>query len=182
MAEKLTVQSPEQGFDKIDVKIEAPAEATDTSPERQAEHLEAARAAVQEIAPPKERLALPVDDKPQDNQPLYIDKAVKKLQMKQSMKQVRRELSVPERVLSKVVHQPFVKAVSEASAKTISRPSGLLGGGFFAFVGSLAYLYFTSHIGMPYNYLLFILFFAGGFILGLTLELALHFVRPRHTD
>ncbi|HET7319998.1 MAG TPA: hypothetical protein VFI84_00250 [Candidatus Saccharimonadales bacterium] len=182
MSEELNVKSPEQGFDKIEVKQTASAETANVSPEQQAEQLESARAALQELAPPKERLALPIDDKPQDNQPLYIDKTVKKMQMKQSMKQVRRELSLPERALSKLVHQPVVKAVSDVSAKTVSRPSGLLGGGFFAFVGSLAYLYFTTHIGMPYNYLLLLLFFAGGFALGLALELALHFMRPHQSE
>ena len=180
MSEQLNVQSPEQGFDKIEVKNQAPAETASVSPEQQAEQLETARAALQEIAPPKERLALPVDDKPQDNQPLYIDRTVKKIQFKQSMKQVRRELSVPEKVLSTFAHQPIIKAVSEASAKTVSRPSGLLGGGFFAFVGSLAYLYFTKHIGLTYNYLLLIVFFGGGFALGIVLELVSHLLRPHH--
>jgi hypothetical protein len=74
-------------------------------------------------------------------------------------------------VLSKVIHQPVVRAVSEVAAKTISRPSGLLGGGIVAFLGSAGYLYFTKYIGLPYNYFIFTLLFLGGFVVGLSLEL-----------
>ena len=154
-------------------------ESADASPEQKAEQLDTIRQALQEIAPPKERLALPVDDKPQDNQPLYIDRTVKALRLKESLKEVRRSLSAPDRALSKVIHQPAVKAVSEVSGKTLARPSGLLGGGLLAFTGSLAYLVLTKYVGMPYNYLFSTMFFVGGFILGIALEFALKLSRGR---
>jgi hypothetical protein len=74
-------------------------------------------------------------------------------------------------VLSRVVHQPVVRAVSEAAGKTVSRPSGMLGGGLVAFIGSLGYLYLTKHIGFEYNFTVFLVLFAGGFVLGVVLEL-----------
>jgi hypothetical protein len=87
------------------------------------------------------------------------------------LSQVQRRLSPRSRTLSKVIHQPAVRIVSEAAAATISRPSGLLGGGLVAFIGSLGYLYLTKHVGMTYNYFVFTLLFVGGFALGLVLEL-----------
>lgn len=181
MSEQFPVQSPEQAVGAVESQgPEQTYEAAPVSPEQQAEQLESARSAAYEAAAPTERLALPIDDKPADNQPLYIDRVVKKLKLKQSMGQVRSQLSPASRALSRVIHQPVVRAVSEAGARTISRPSGLLGGGVMAFAGSLAYLYLAKHIGFSYNYLLFTLFFAGGFLLGLLFELFLYVVRPKH--
>jgi hypothetical protein len=103
-------------------------------------------------------------------QPLTINRELKSITLRRELQQVQRKLPAPQRVLSRVIHQPVVRAVSEATAKTISRPSGLLGGGFVAFLGSSAYLYFTKHIGVQYNYLVFALLFVGGFVVGLILE------------
>ena len=180
MSETAPTLSPEKAPDFSQLKgPEHYAEQAATAPEQQVEHLESARRAVQELAPAKEHLALPVDDKPEDNRPLFIDRTVKNLQLKQTMKQVRSQLPRTSRALSKVVHQPLVKAVSDTGAKTVTRPSGLLGGGFFAFIGSLAYLFMASHVGFRYNYTVFLLFFLGGFVLGLLLELVVRLVRPR---
>jgi hypothetical protein len=87
-----------------------------------------------------------------------------------------------ERGLSKLIHQPAVRAVSEVGAKTVSRPSGLLGGGLLAFLGSSTYLFMTKYIGFRYNYLVFLLLFVGGFVLGLVLELLVRLVRPRPAE
>jgi len=183
MTEHLHVQSPEQQPETVEVHTvhhEAPDQAM---VEKQTEQMqESARAVIHETTGNVAPLALPVDDNPQDNQPLYIDKTVKKLRMKQSLSQVQRELTPMERSLSKLIHQPAVRAVSELSAKTISRPSGLLGGGLFAFLGSSAYLFMAKFIGFRYNYLVFLLLFVGGFVLGLVLELLLRLVRPRPAE
>ncbi len=85
--------------------------------------------------------------------------------------QVQRKLPARQRQLSKVIHQPVVRMVSESAASTITRPSGLLGGGLVALIGTSGYLYMAKHIGFNYNYLVFILLFVGGFGLGLALEL-----------
>jgi hypothetical protein len=90
------------------------------------------------------------------------------------LKRIRQNLSAPERNLSKFVHLPVVRAVSDAAAGTVSRPSGLLGGGLVALLGTSIYLYLAKHIGFSYNYALFLALFAGGFVFGLILELAVY--------
>lgn len=90
---------------------------------------------------------------------------------KRQLAQVQRKLPARDRQLSKLIHQPVVRLVSESAAATVTRPSGLLGGGLVAFLGSTGYLVFTKHIGLSYNYFVFILLFVGGFALGLVLEL-----------
>ena len=183
MSEHLAVKSPEQGAEAVEVRTVNHETLDPAAVEKQAESMrEEARAAIQETASNLQPLALPVDDNPQDNQPLYIDKTVKKLRMKQSLSQVQRELTPLERSLSKLVHQQVIRAVSEASAKTVSRPSGLLGGGLLAFLGSSAYLFMAKYIGFRYNYLVFVLLFVGGFLVGLLLEAAVRLLRPRSAE
>jgi hypothetical protein len=102
--------------------------------------------------------------------PAMITSADKKLAASQQISRARRSLSSPSRSFSKLIHQPAIRAVSESAAGTVSRPSGLLGGGLVAFLGSSAYLYWAKHIGIRYNYFIWLLFFVGGFAVGLLLE------------
>ena len=103
----------------------------------------------------------------------YASAELKAMAKRRILKETRRQMSAPSRALSKVVHQPVVEKASEIGA-SVARPSGVLGGGIFALVGSSLLLYITKHNGYRYNYLMFILLFVGGFILGMIVELLLH--------
>jgi hypothetical protein len=103
--------------------------------------------------------------------PLHINRELRNITLNRELTAIRRRLSAPQRTLSKVIHQPVISAVSEPLGKTVSRPSGLLGGGLAAFTGTSAYLYVTRHNGGNYSYFVFLGLFAGGFALGLILEL-----------
>jgi hypothetical protein len=109
--------------------------------------------------------------------PIGIDKAVKLQALNRTLKNLRQHLSPSERSLSRVVHQPVVDAASELGSKTVARPSGILGGGICAFVGSLLFLYLAKHNGFRYNYLLFLIFFVGGFAVGLVIEILFSLLR-----
>ena len=104
------------------------------------------------------------------------NKFLQKVSLKRELDSIRRKESVPERALSRIVHQPAVRAVSEAAGKTISRPSGLLGGGIVAFLGSSAYLYLAYHIGFTYRPTVFTVMLVAGFIVGLILEFFIRLV------
>ena len=108
-----------------------------------------------------------------------INKELKSLKYTRTLQSVRKDLKPYERVLSKVIHNPAIDAVSQAAEKTVARPSGLLFGGIFAFVGSSAFLWISKHYGYEYNFLLFLLFFLGGFGVGLVLELLMRVLRRR---
>lgn len=112
----------------------------------------------------------------------HINANLKKITLQRELTQIRRHLSKPEQTLSKIIHQPVVRAISEASGKTVSRPSGLLGGGIMAFIGSTGYLLLAKNLGFNrYNYGAFIILFVGGFALGLALELIVwSAMRSRH--
>lgn len=167
--------SPERQAKSPEVTAERP-KAAEFSQAEQAEQIERAQAAVAAEASHSEQPTVPqlpvTDDRPQ-----LIDNAVKMFRMRRNLSHVQNKLKPAEKRLSKVVHQPLVRLVSESAAKTISRPSGMLGGGIVAFVGSLLYLYLAHHIGFTYNYLLFLGFFVGGFIVGVALEYVAYGVR-----
>lgn len=103
--------------------------------------------------------------------PALINRELKSITLQRELQAIRRKLPAPERVLSRVIHQPIVRVISEAAGKTVSRPSGLLGGGLVALLGTTSYLYFAKHMGFKYNYFVFLALFAGGFVVGLVLEL-----------
>lgn len=107
---------------------------------------------------------------------LNVNRELRQITLRRELQHIRRKLPAPQRALSKVVHQPVVRATSEFAGKTVSRPSGLLGGGIVALIGTTTYLYLAKHIGFEYNYGVFILLFVGGFALGLLLELAVYLV------
>jgi len=96
---------------------------------------------------------------------------LKKQKYSRTLQSIRKDLSVPERAFSKVVHNKVVDSLSAGAEKTVARPSALLAGSVCAFIGSSVFLYIAKHYGYEYNFLLFVIFFASGFVLGLFVEL-----------
>ena len=89
---------------------------------------------------------------------------------KRTLSKVQKQLSPADRAASKFIHQPVVEAVSNVAGESIARPTGLLTGGLFSIVSSLAILYICRHYGYEYNFLIGLVFFVGGFVLGVVLE------------
>lgn len=116
------------------------------------------------------------------NHPMQINRELKSITLKRELNQVQRKLPARKRALSKVIHQPTVRAISESAGKTVSRPSGLLGGGLVAFLGTSSYLYLAKHLGFEYNSFVFLALFAGGFVFGLALELVVHMATLKHRE
>lgn len=144
---------------------------------------EAARAEISEQAAETDPMAKIEEQEAQAAEtarPSHVNSELKSITLRRELQQIRRKLPAGDRALSKVVHQPVVRVVSEAASASISRPSGLLGGGLMAFVGSLGYLYITKHVGMQYNYFVFTLLFILGFAVGLVLELLVWGLTSRH--
>jgi len=162
-------------------KIEALPTAEQAEPLRTGEadpmqQLEAARDTIEQEQPaneqddPLQRLQA-AEKAAEPAAPTFVNADLKKVTLRREIQAIRRKLPVTQRALSRVVHQPVVRVLSEVTGKTASRPSGLLGGGLVAFLGSAIYLYMTKHVGFSYNYFVFLLLFVGGFGIGLALEL-----------
>ena len=101
----------------------------------------------------------------------YVSRELKQMGFRRSLTNARLHMRAPSRAFSKAIHQPVVEKISDLAAPTIARPSGILGGGIFALLGSGILLYITKHYGYRYNYLVFIVLFIGGFIAGMIVEL-----------
>lgn len=99
-----------------------------------------------------------------------IDSELRSVTKNRELKHIQRHEQPVERAFSKLIHQPAVRVVSEAASNTVSRPSGLLGGGIAALIGTTIYLITAKHIGFGYNYTVFLALFALGFIAGLAVE------------
>lgn len=83
---------------------------------------------------------------------------------------IRRNLTPSEKSFSKVMHNPIVNTVTEATAKTLARPYAILSGGIVACTGSAIYMYYTRHLGYRYNFFVPVLLFFAGLIAGIAVE------------
>ncbi len=164
-----TKTAPEIDYGSLEKSNERPEEQNESRQESAAIDIEEARRQAYSQQP--EVPALPLDDTADGDKPQYIDRAMRALSLRNELNQIRQRLPASQRLLSKTIHQPIVRKASDASAKTITRPYGLLGGGIFAFLGSLAYLIFAKYIGIKYNYLIFILLFVAGYLLASIIEI-----------
>lgn len=111
--------------------------------------------------------------------PLLVNKALKEMAYNRALTRARKRLSVPSRAFSKVVHAKAIEKPSEAIGKTIARPSGMLGGAFFALVGSSVLLWISRHYGYEYNYLEDVLLFGIGMGVGIAIEGIIRLIRQR---
>jgi hypothetical protein len=129
----------------------------------------------------KQKLKESVNESRDDHAPAvsYAGRAkrVKKEAFDAEIKQVREHLSKRDRALSRAIHAEPVRVASEIGEKTIARPQALLYGGIFAALSSAALYVTAKYIGFSYNYLLSFLFFAGGYCLGLLVELLVRLLR-----
>lgn len=163
-------------------ELELPAHAT---PENKMEHpvelsAEKARKAVAETTQvetqtnPLDRLRDEEKEAEEVSPTINVYKELPKITLRHELNKIRHKLPAADRALSKVIHQPVVRITSEYVGKTVSRPSGLLGGGLVALVGTSVYLYLANHIGFTYNYGVFLVLFFGGFALGLLIEFVVY--------
>ena len=154
------------------VEAASPAELAQAKAEQQSNKVEAAAAIAEEASSinPVEAYQAAEAAKAEPASTL-VSTETRKADKNRQIVRIQRQLKPTDRVLSKAIHQPVIRAVSEATASTLARPSGLLGGGLVALLGSASYLYYAKHVGLPYNYLIFTLLFVGGFGFGLLIEL-----------
>lgn len=136
-----------------------------------AEKLDELRHEVHAEAKTKDELLSRRDEKEPEVSTGLINHELKDMAYKRTLTRVQKDLSMPERAFSKLVHSPALEAASDLGAKTVARSSGLLAGGVFAFLGSSSFLWISKHYGYEYNFLIFLFFFVGGFFIGLLLEL-----------
>jgi hypothetical protein len=184
MAEKLKIKAEQHEILEAPKTPERLPDAEHAEPLRSGEKdpteaLKEARETISEIDQPENNPLESLKKEQQPDKPLgsqTINSELKKITLNRELNNIRRKLPTSQRILSKFAHQPAVSAVSEVTGKTLSRPSGLLGGGILAFVGSSSYLYLAKHLGFDYNYFVFFALFIAGFLVGVSIELLVSLV------
>ena len=141
------------------------AERSTPSVERAAQKVEQLAVSGRELSPAEK-----ADHKPH---PVLVNKQLKDMAYSRAMTRVRKNLSLPSRAFSRVVHSKALERPSELIGNTVARPSAMLGGAFFAAVGTSILLWTTRHYGYEYNYLAVVLLFGLGLAIGLLIEAAL---------
>jgi tetrahydromethanopterin S-methyltransferase subunit G len=167
-----TPKTPESDYENSEKKELEP-NTTEQQTNLQAEKLpsiEEARSLINNQSVEKPAVAVEQAPAAEATSPGFVPKSLKDMAEKRTLKQVRKNLPRSQRAFSHLVNQPVVDSVSEFSGKTIGRPSGLLAGSILAFIGSSIFLYIDKHYGYNYNFLLWALFFVGGFVIGLIFE------------
>jgi hypothetical protein len=165
----------ERGPESIDLSLETERnrerlEEKGKRAEAESPDVEKLQAAVEQKAVSGQEVTIGEREQPQGHQ-YGVHKELKTDAYQRSLKRIRSRLSAPERAFSRMVHQPAVEAVSNALARTVARPSGVLGAGIFALVGSSLLLYIARTYGFTYNYFAFFALLAAGYLLGLFIEL-----------
>lgn len=170
-------QSPEQSSPRHENKHERhekqPEHSEKLSDKERQEQLSALRNEVSRESQAQKETA-PSSSSERDHTPQGpINKELKNMMRIRTLTRIRKELSAPNKTLSKVIHSKPVEKVSEVCERTVARPIGLIGGSLIALAGSLAVFYMAKHYGFRYNLLFFFMLFVGGYILTTIVELIL---------
>lgn len=154
-------------------------EHTDTKPEKSVED---ARRKLEQIShsqethnPAHAELSSRAAEK--SHHPVIANKQLKDITYARSLLRTQKKLSLPAQYVSKAIHSPILDKPSELTAKTVARPSSMLGGALAAMIGTALLLWVIQSHGYAYNYLAIAVLFVGGAILGLLIELAIKALR-----
>lgn len=112
--------------------------------------------------------------------PLEPTKRQKQQEYNKTMGAVRSQLSKPSRAFSKVIHNPTVEKVSDATGSTVARPNALLAGSLSAFLVVLGLYLAATYFGFRLSGFELIGSFALGWLLGIIIDiLRVIFLRRR---
>ncbi len=176
MAEK--IRTNQEHYHTPEAPSHSPEHGHHESVHHHKENLEHIRREAREQAQNAHEVAVERPDKAHKPVEHYINSELKDLSYARTMTRVRKQLSPVSRTFSKVIHNPVVDAASEGVAKTVGRPSGIIGGGLLALAGTTAYYYIAKHYGYEYNFGVFLCLLGAGFIIGWIAELVLKTLRP----
>jgi hypothetical protein len=83
---------------------------------------------------------------------------------------IRRDLSKPEQLFSRLIHAKGMDKLNDILVKTIARPSALFIGGLVTLIVTITTYSIARVYGYHYNYLLFLYAFVAGYILEIVAE------------
>lgn len=105
--------------------------------------------------------------------PAQYTKQEKKQAYRKEIKKVQSQLPRGSRTFSKIVHNPIIETISDTTAKTIFRPSALIGGSVTGLVLGLIIYLVARYYGYPISTMTLVALLIIGAILGVIVELIL---------
>lgn len=168
-------QSP--GNHETSKQHEQPAGHAEGPKHEQETNIEHLRQLAQNKATSARELPRKAEDKHHRPPLAFVNKELKEMAYQRNLIRARRHFSKTGRMFSRFIHQPVINSLSEAGAKTVGRPSGLLGAGIVALIGTSSYYFITKYYGFEYNYTVFLLLLLAGLILGWILETLYRLIR-----
>jgi flagellar biosynthesis GTPase FlhF len=174
LPERQPVSQAEHGHKKVENRLNEAEKLRhkheqEESLEQARHHAEQESQSAEQIA---ESIAATHEQPPIQHSEIHVNRELKEIAYQRILTRARRHMRPYSRAMSHIIHQPAIDSISEVSSKTIGRPSGILGGGIVALVGTTAYYYISKHYGYNYNSFIFLTLMACGFVLGWTLEIA----------
>jgi hypothetical protein len=145
----------------------------ETTPNDKNAEIEAIRQSIEQRSKSKEELIQESElgqTEEQASGPAFVDRQLKEIAYKRLLTRARRHMSSYDRLMSCIIHQPAIDKISEVTSHTIGRPSGILGGGLTAFLGTSAYYFITKHYGYSYSFSVFLILLGAGFLAGWLVE------------
>lgn len=185
MSEKLNSPGSSENYKPLEAAAEhhekvLPQPESTVDPHEESRKIEHARQIAEHEAGKTESVLIDKNEKQQPAPgPAYVGRELKELAYHRLINRAQKGLNPVQRPFSRFMHQPVVEKTSEMAARTVGRPSGIIGGGAIALAGSTAYYYLTKHYGYNYNFSVFIILLAGGFTAGWILELLWKVLRKK---
>ncbi len=180
MSEHLRHISPENHSEPY-VNAEAPRQVEHHLADQQTEYLQKAgteaRRAIHEIALAKEQYTRPVETEALQHH--YVTRRMRQDAFAKTMRDTQHELPKYQRNASKFIHNATIENVSDSLAKTVARPSGVIGGATTAIGIGLFVAIIARTIGFEIPNSLLPILFVGGFGIGITVELISNRFRKR---
>ncbi len=96
-----------------------------------------------------------------------VSKKERDASYKQHLKEIRTDMSVPQRAFSAFIHSPIVEKTSEVAGSTVARPNSILAGAVVAFFAVLAVYLIAKHYGYVLSGFETIAAFIVGWLLGI---------------
>jgi hypothetical protein len=110
------------------------------------------------------------DHQEKEAAPVFSGEHSRDKSFKETMQSVERDLSPPERIFSKIIHNKTVEAASDAVGTTVARPNAILAGSICAFVLVLAVYLTARHFGFALSGFETIAAFVIGWIIGIVFD------------
>jgi len=159
--------------------LESPEHNAKSSERGQNEQIKAIQERVEQQAVSGKEVTVGENEQKTNKQHFLVNKELRVEAFHRSLNRIRKHLSPANKGLSKAIHLPVVDALSKLGEKTVARPIGLLAGSIVALIGSSYVFYSAKHYGYTYNYLVVFILFAGGYLVGLIIELLVYTFRRR---